>query len=186
MQWKIMVLCCLLSVTSEIAHAQAPVALRGKSIVVTVSEQRTSHPAGGGPTTSATATNTFSVYVSSAGGPFVRSDRTLASGGARGKTEEKAIDTAPGGGNIGVAAASNVEFSGNSMIINMAFGSGARRITVNFDGSSSCTGNVINGKSGGQAMVIHDRFHGYDRVIDSIASNVTGCSVKDGNVFGGQ
>jgi hypothetical protein len=187
MYWKFVVLLCALTVAPEIAQAQAPAAVRGKSVVVTVSEQRTSHPASGGPTTAATATNTFSVYISSAGRPFVRSGRTLSSGGgSNAKTQDKAIDTAPGGGTIGVSVASNVQFSGNSMIINMAFASGARRVAVTFDGSSGCTGSVINGKSSGQAMVIHDRFHGYDRVIDSMESSVTGCSVRDGNVFGGQ
>ena len=169
-------------VVPVVAKAAVPQQLYGKSIVITTSESRTSRPVGGGPSVDATASSKLSVYVSSAGRPFVRSDRTLNN---RRGSERKAIDTGPGGGSIGVAVAGNVQFSGNTMVVNMQMASGARRITATFDSSfSGCTGSVINGREGGKAMVIRSRYTGENREVTAIQSSVTGCSVQAGNVFG--
>jgi hypothetical protein len=124
----------------------------------------------------------FSVYISSAGRPFVRSARTLSTR-ARG-TEGKDIDAAPGS-KIGVSTASNVSFSGNSMIVTMAMTSGARRITINVQGSS-CNATVVNAREGGQNMVIRNRYTGVQREVISSQITVNGCSIRDGNVFGGE
>jgi hypothetical protein len=168
-------------VVPAVAQA-APQQLYGKSVIITTSESRTSRPVGGGPTVDNTASNKLSVYVSEAGRAFVRSDRTLNRGHG---SESKAIDTGPGGGAVGVAVAGNVQFSGNTMIVNMQMASGARRITATFDSSfSGCTGSIINGREGGKSMVIRSRYTGENREVLAIQSSVTGCSVQAGNVFG--
>src|SRR5262249_31121854 len=126
------------------------------------------------------ASGSFSVYISSTGRPFVRSSRTLVRG--KGGAESKDIDTGPGGGAIGVAVASGIQFSGNTMTITNQMGSGARRITVSFDGSG-CSATVINAREGGKSMVIRSRYTGQNREVLSSNFSVTGCSVRDGNVF---
>jgi hypothetical protein len=151
-------------------------------VVISMSETRASRPVSGGPTTNSSASMQFSVYISTTGRPFVRSKRALTTG--RRGTETKNIDTAPGG-NIGVSTASNVSFSGNSMVAIMAMTSGARRITVNFDGGSSCSATVQNAKEGGKNMVIRSRYTGVQREVISSQITVNSCSVRSGNVFGG-
>jgi hypothetical protein len=169
----------------QVAEAAPPAQLHGKSVVISMSEVRVSRPVGGGQTSSSTAQMQFSVYVSDAGRPFVRSHRTLTTG-KRG-TESKDIDTAPGGGSIGVSTASGVQFSGNAMTVTMAMNSGARRITVSFDGAfSSCSASVINAKEGGRSMVIRSRYTGQNREVLSTNMSVNGCSIRSGNVFAGQ
>ena len=166
---------------SGIADA-APAQLYGKSVVVSISETRASRPVTGGPTTSSSASSQFSVYISEAGRPFVRSDRMSST---RRGTEQKAIDSAPGS-KIGVSESSGVQFSGNSMILTMRMISGARRITVTFDGGfTSCSATVLNAREGDKPMVIKNRYTGVDREVTSIQSSVTGCSIKAGNVFAG-
>ena len=143
-----------------------------------------SRPVSGGQTSTSTAQMQLSVYVSDVGRPFVRSHRTLTT--QKRGTESKDIDTAPGG-SIGVSTASNVQFSGNAMTMTMAMDSGARRITVSFDGAfASCSANVINAKEGGRSMVIRSRYTGQNREVLSTNMSVNGCSVRSGNVFGGQ
>ena len=179
----VFVLCGLSALPmSGIADA-APAQLYGKSVVVSITETRASRPVTGGPTTSSSASSQFSVYISEAGRPFVRSDRTLSTG--RRGTEQKAIDSAPGS-KIGVSVSSGVQFSGNSMILTMRMVSGARRITVTFDGGfTSCSATVLNAREGDKPMVIKNRYTGVDREVTSIQSSVTGCSIKAGNVFAG-
>src|SRR5262249_3276114 len=64
--------------------------------------------------------------------------------------------------------------------------SGARRITVTFDGGfTSCSATVLNAREGDKPMVIKNRYTGVDREVTSIQSSVTGCSIKAGNVFAG-
>jgi hypothetical protein len=177
------IISAVIFVAPAVAKA-APQQLYGKSVIITMSESRTSRPVGGGPATDATASSKMSVYISEAGRTFVRSDRTLYRGGRRG-AESKAIDTGPGGGAVGVAVAGNVQFSGNTMTVNMQMASGARRVTATFDSSfSGCTGSVINGREGGKAMVIKNRYTGENREVLAIQSSVSGCSVQAGNVFG--
>jgi hypothetical protein len=169
----------------QLAEAAAPSQLHGKSVVISLNEARVSRPASGGQTSTATAQMQLSVYVSEAGRPFVRSHRTMTTG-KRG-TQSKDIDTAPGGGSIGVSTASGVQFSGNAMTVTMVMGSGARRITASFDGAfTSCSANVVNAKEGGRSMVIKSRYTGQDREVLSINMSVNGCSVRNGNVFAGQ
>ena len=66
----------------QLAEAAAPAQLHGKSVVISMSEVRVSRPVGGGQTSTSTAQMQFSVYVSDAGRPFVRSHRTLTTGNA--------------------------------------------------------------------------------------------------------
>ena len=91
----------VLAVTTSGALA-APSQLYGKTVVISTSETRTSRPVGGGATKDATASNTLSVYISSNGRAFVRSDRTLNN---RRGSQSKAMDTGPEGGAIGVSVA---------------------------------------------------------------------------------
>ena len=182
MRYTAFALTCCLWLVPQTASAAPPAELLGKSVVLSISEVRASRPVSGGPVTSSSASMQFSVYISTAGRTFVRSARSLTT--RKRGTESKDIDTAPGG-TIGVSTASDVSFSGNTMTAIMAMTSGARRITVNFQGSG-CSATVANAKEGGQNMIIRSRYTGQQREVISSQYTVHGCSIKDGNVFGGE
>jgi hypothetical protein len=177
----IAVLCC--SIMLPAAANAAPKQLYGKTVVISTTENRTHHAAGGGNPVGITASSVLSVYISAAGRPFVRSDRTI---GVGRRVRSKAIDTAPDSGTIGVSTASNVQFAGSTMIVNMQFNSGGRRITATFDGSfTSCTATAINGREGNKPMMIRSRYSGQLNEVESIQTTVNGCSIREGNAFAG-
>jgi hypothetical protein len=164
--------------------AAIPTQLYGKSVVISIDDARTTRHVGEDKATSINESYTFSIYVSTAGRTFVRSDVTLVN---RKGSHSGAIDTGPGGGPIGTTTASNVQLSGDSMILTLRRVSGARRITATFDAAfGSCNATVIDGKEGNKPIITKDRFSGKLYEALSIQSSVTGCSVRDGNVFGGE
>jgi len=184
MKMRSLALACWVVLLPTVADAAAPRQLYGKTVVITSTEARTQHAVGGGNPISMTASTVLSVYVSTAGRPFVRSDRTIP--GNR-RPRQRAMDTAPDGGSIGVSRASSVQFAGNTMVISMQFDSGARRITATFDGSfGSCTATAINGREGNRPMVIRSRFTGQPLELDAIRTTVGSCTVREGNAFAGQ
>ena len=110
------------------------------------------------------------VYVSSAGRIFVRSNN-------RSKRGEQNSERGPGDATVG-----SLNFQGN-LLVGYAVNQGnARQLSVKFDSSfSSCTATVVWGKSGPT-----QKWRGYDGVIYEILSvSVTGsnCSIQEGNAF---
>ena len=122
--------------------------------------------------------NTRSVYVSTAGRPFLRVRLTSAtkSGTSRG------LDVGPGEG----SGRGGVRFEGNRLIGTEAFRSGARQYIATFDASfASCTLSVLDGRSGGEAI----RRRGPDGAMYTLGPVTTGspsCSIQSGNAFAGQ
>jgi hypothetical protein len=110
------------------------------------------------------------VYVSSAGRIFVRSNN-------RSKGGELNRERGPG-----YTAVGTLNFQGNLLVGYDVNEGNARKLSVKFDSSfSSCTATIVWGKSGGTP-----RWLGYDGVIYKILSvSVTGsnCSIREGNAF---
>jgi hypothetical protein len=115
------------------------------------------------------------IYISSAGRLFERSQRT-SDGGMRGKA-----DVAPGDGQMN-GQARGLQFSGDRLIGSLAFASGAVQYVVNFSGGfTSCTVNVVQGRSGGNM-----RIKGLDgRMYEILSTSVSGqsCSIREGNAL---
>jgi hypothetical protein len=178
------------SVWPAAALAAAPAQLQGKSVVISTSATRTFRPVGGTEQKTINSTSQLSVYVSSAGRTFVRSDRSITRvGGEGGRNKSalsKAVDTAPGE-SLKDTGNGSASFSGKGMTVTFPFASGARQVTVSFNDSfSSCTATVMNGREGSKNMVIRSRYNGQMNEVLSEQISVSGCSIRDGNVFGGQ
>ena len=154
----------------------APAGLMGKSVIVSWSETRQQRPVGEVNWRSVNASHTLSVYVSSAGRVFSKFSATTRRG--TGSNEQVSGE---GGNRV-------PSFSGNSMTI-MAMQQGmARSISVEFGGDfSSCTASVIRGKESGAATGFAKSVITGQRIeIQSVTTGSASCSVKTGNVFGGE
>jgi hypothetical protein len=113
------------------------------------------------------------IYISGAGRLFERASRT-SDGGMRGKR-----DVGPGDGQMD-GQARGLRFSGDRLVGNVAYASGAVQYVVSFSGGG-CSVAVALGKAGGNMRV-----KGLDgRMYEVLSSSVSGqsCSIRDGNAF---
>jgi len=163
-------------VLSSVAAVAAPRELYNKTISISWAEH-TMQKTPDGRTVTPTVMSERIVYVSSAGRVFVRGNRRVDN---RRFSGGKQTEAAPGQGGAGTLA-----FQGNQLVGTAVFSGFARRLTVSFDsGFSSCTANVIYGKSGGPST--WTSFTGQTHEIISINVSGTSCSIRDGNAFAGQ
>jgi hypothetical protein len=120
--------------------------------------------------------NTRTIYISSAGRPFLRM-QVSASRKSVSRSGERAPGENPGKG--------NVHFEGNRLVGVEGFASGARQYVVTFDpGFSSCTVSVIDAKGAGGKI----KRRGPDGAfyeIDSVTTSSPSCSIQSGNAFSG-
>ena len=155
------------------ARAQEP--LRGKSVVVTWTEERMQRREGQSDYRPATRQGTFSAYVGADGRILSRLDMmNPRRGGGEGPVR------------AGSGARRQIALSGRIMTaVYLAQAGGARRIVVSFDdGFGRCTAEVIRGKEeGAEAIVARSRNRpGVKVEIVSVKTNGVSCAVKDGNV----
>ncbi len=167
---------------TTILAASAPMQLRGKSIVVTWTEDRLQRRASEGQFKSRQIPQTLTIYISSKGNLF---SRRAATGGARGArtgsrdTVGERATTSTGGPRV-------LKFSGHTLSAIGGVDLGARAVTMNFDnGFSSCTAHVVIGRQSGSAtMRITSLVSGETIEIRSAKARGAKCSVHDGNAFG--
>ena len=156
----------------------APAQLRGKSVIVSWTENRMQRIAGEGAAFQPrTVSHEFRVYVSSADRVFSR----LININSQGKSGA-ADRVGAGGGRV-------PSFKGQSMTIALTGNvRGARLISVDFSaGFDSCTANVIRGKEvGAETMVARSIISGKSVEIQSVTVSGVSCSMRPGNVFGGE
>jgi hypothetical protein len=161
---------------SGIANA-APAQLKNKTIAISWTNSGSGTRADG---TTVNFNNQVhrTIYVSSQGRLFIRSERAT----ARGK-HSTTKDIAPGDRVSGQGLARDARFQGDRLVGTMAFASGAGQFVVTFSGGfSSCAVSVVFGKSGGAGL----RMRGPDKQmydIKSIAANGPNCSIREGNPF---
>jgi len=117
---------------------------------------------------------TRTIYISSAGRLFMKHEATNRAGSRGGEFDPN--DARRGKGSF--------QFQGNRMVGVIPYASGARQITVSFDGSfSSCTASVIEGHSAG--VIQRKGPNGVVYKISGGSTTAPSCSIQNGNAFGG-
>jgi len=171
--------------TAAHAGSAPPKQLYGKSVVVSWTETRSQRPVGEQNFRSVSVNLQRSVYVSTAGRVFSRTNASSSGSGARRRGVSGAAENVgTSGANFG-GGASNVQFQGNSIVMTGGFTASARRVTVNFDsGFESCTAQAITAKEVGAKVGVW-RGIGSGRMleVESVSAGPASCSVKSGNVF---
>ena len=171
-----------LAVGTAPSAAQAPSQLLGTTVVLGWNEYRVQRCDDGEVKRGHTSSQLL-VYVSQQGRLFTRLSRR----GARGGSNSNDLDPEGGNQRSGVGAASNLNasFEGNSLVVQNAMRSGARRIQATFAaGFSGCSLQVRFGKEGG-ADIRHRTMDG--KMCNIISTDVSGnaCSVRKANLLGG-
>ena len=158
-------------VTSATAASAVPNELKGKSVVLTWTENRMQRREGASEFRAATISMGLSLYVSTEGRVFNRMQSNSGS-------SEQAPGEPLKGGRL-------PSFSGNTMTIMQPLRALARRIVVTFDGGfGSCTVSVIAGKEEGAGQGHLKAFGtGQPIEIQSVTATNTNCTVKNRNVF---
>jgi len=161
--------------TGSGAQAQtAPMALRGKSVIVAWVEDRSLREVG--ETSFRDVRNTFSknIYISTEGRPFQRLTVTAGAHAASGE------------GSVGATGDNyQVHFQGHSLEMTGGLSSGARRIVVTFnDNHTSCEARVVTAKpAGAELLRIKSLVSGRLFEIRSTSVSGTTCTMREGNVF---
>ena len=158
------------------AHA-APQSFYGKTLRVSWNEARSQRVQGEGAFKSVSIPLSFTVYVSTKGQLFKRFTSTTANGRSSGSKDRV------GDGGSGADGAGAVTFQGNTMISTANNHGLGRRIRITFDGGSSCSAEVLTGKSGGGAALVRSNATGKMIEFESVSAGPASCSVQEGNAF---
>jgi hypothetical protein len=156
----------------------APQSFYGKTLRVSWNETRSQRVQGEEAFRSQSVPLSFVVYVSTKGQLFRRITSTTRTGKS-GSTDRVGASTS------GSQGAGSVSFAGNTLIFTANNGGLGRRIRVTFDGGSSCSAEVLTGKSGSGASSARSNATGKMLEIESVAAGSASCSVQDGNAFAG-
>jgi hypothetical protein len=165
-----------LCVSPAAAAAPAP-QLQGKSVVVSWVEARVQRRVGEAEFRPVTRYGELKVYVSTAGRVFHR--LSMESRREAGSNER-----------VGDTPNRKFSFEGNTMVaVQTGATGGARRVLVTFTPDfASCSAEVIRGKEEGAASMTANSVirPGTQVEIKSVTTGGVTCSVKAGNVFGGE
>jgi hypothetical protein len=168
-----------LGLATEALGQNAPVALRGKSIVADWTENRLQRREGGGDFRPRSIPNRLQVYISSEGRTFER--RSIGSAFNEGVSGGAITGTAWGSHRAGGS-----RFQGNSLILAGVTRSGAARVvTITFASDfSTCSVRAQVGREVGSSISKGNAL-GSGRPIEFIPQGVTGesCSIQSGNIF---
>lgn len=164
-----------LAATTLSAEA-APEQLRGKSIVISWTEQRLERNPGTGQEQTKSLPFVFTAYVSSADRVFNR--LSVGRGGSS--------DQVGGSRDATGFAPRAVAFSGQRMTATNTFMSGgARQISASFDSAfSSCSATVVIGKGGGNKPIRQRTISGGTVDVLSVNAGAASCAVSQGNALG--
>src|SRR6266849_343658 len=172
------------------AASAAPKQLYGKSVVVSWTESRSQRFVGEQAFRSVNVSLQRSIYVSTAGRVFDRTNATASGGGGgqRGGGSRSVTGSAESIGTAGTnfsGGARNVQFHGNSMTITSGFTASARRVAVSFDGGfQSCSAQVITAKQVGTGVASWRGVAGRRQLeVASVSTGPASCSIRSGNVF---
>lgn len=154
---------------SGAANAAAPQQLYNKTITITWGESGTYKRISDGMNTNPVGQFQATVYVSSAGRPFLRVTNTS---GRYGGKREAGPETSSGG----------IQFNGNTLTMVRENIGIARRLLTTFDGSfASCSTTVTIGKINAQATM--KGFDGAEYHIISMQPGAASCSIREGNAL---
>jgi len=164
----------LLLATNAVA---APQSFYGKTLRVAWEETRGQRVAGETAFKTVSLPFVYSVYVSSRGQLFKRLSSTSASRRANGIKDRVGMS---GTDSEGAGAAT---FQGNTLIATMNNGGLGRRIRITFDGGSSCSAEVVSGKSGSAVASTRSNATGKTIEFESVSAGAASCAIQDGNAF---
>ena len=169
----------LIAVTFVPLAAQAaPQGLYGKTVKVTWTETRSQRNPGETSFHPVGLPFTFEVYVSGQGNLFKRLT-SVASTGRQIGSKDRA-----GTGGSGPNGAGQVSFQGNTMVSTSSSGGLGRRIRIVLDNSfSSCSAEVISGKSGAGPASVVSVATGQTVQFESVSAGAASCSIQAGNAF---
>jgi hypothetical protein len=160
------------------AWAATPRQLYGKSVLISYTTTQMARTAGTNePFHAQTFQKQLSVYISTAGRPFLRNTTTNRSGTG-------SIEQVGASGSTQLGQPSSVQFRGQSLVITFVFLSGAIHVQADFGPDfTSCTTNVIRGiGTGNKTMTVKSLTGGIFEVQSSTTTGAT-CTIRDGNVF---
>jgi len=155
----------------------APQSFYGKTLRVSWNEARSQRVQGEGAFKSVSIPLSFTVYISSKGQLFKRLTSTTASGRATGSKDRV------GDAGSGADGAGAVTFQGNTLIATGNNHGLGRRIRITFDGGSSCSAEVLTGKSGNGVTTVRSNATGKMLEFESVSAGAASCSVQEGNAF---
>lgn len=180
----LVVLASLAALASANAASSPPRQLYGKSIVVSWTETRSQRLASEqGPFRSVSVSMQRSIYISTEGRPFLRTNVTANLG--RRAASGKAEAVGAGGTNFSGGPRS-LQFRGNSIVMTGEFKASARRVEINFDSSfQNCSAQAITAKQVGAKMAVWRGIAAQGALleIESVSAGPASCSVRSGNVF---
>ena len=171
--------CVLLGslIGSTSAALAAPQSMYGKTLRVTWQESRNQRVQGEGEFKNVSIPLSYTVYVSSKGQLFKRLTSTTASGRQTGSKDRVGTSGSDSQG------AGIVSFQGNTLIATSNNGGLGRRIRITFDGGSSCSAEVLTGKSGAGTATVRSNATGKMLEFNSVSAGAASCSVQEGNAF---
>jgi hypothetical protein len=176
---------------SVATHAEsAPRELYGKSVEVAWTESFIGKRTTDSNTLSIGSAYRVSIYVSGAGRSFVRVSRAGYGGSsyhikAGGNGGISFAPTESGPEDSSGTRGDHVTFEGHSIVVYREFESGARRILIDVSDATTCKASVVNGKLAGQRAMRQMLGRGIME-ITSLQVGTVSCSMREGNVFGGQ
>ena len=177
---KLVTMLLVLAVLTPVqAFAQAPAALRGKSITVTWTETRSQRDAGKTAFRPVSLPYEFTVYVSSEGRAFKRT--TVASASRRHVGSKEGV----GAGRTTTEGATATQITGTTFTQTSSSGGLGRRIVVTMDSSySSCSATVVTAKQSGQKVAaVKSIATGNTVEFESVSAGSASCSIRTGNAF---
>ncbi len=155
----------------------APQSFYGKTLRVSWDEARSQRAAGETAFKTVSLPFVYSIYVSSKGQLFKRLSSVSASRRATGTKDRVGM---AGSDSEGAGA---VSFQGNTLTATMNNGGLGRRISITFDGGSSCSAEVVSGKAGSGVASARSNATGKTVEFESVSAGTASCSVQDGNAF---
>lgn len=155
----------------------APQSLYGKTLRVTWNETRSQRVAGTGEFRSRSIPLSYTLYVSSKGQLFKRLTSTSASGKHTGSKDRVGASGSDSQGS------GNISFSGNTIISTGTNGGLGRRIRITVDGGSSCSAEVLTGKTGSGVATVRSNATGQMMEFESVSAGAASCSIQEGNAF---
>lgn len=167
----------LAGMTVACSAQAAPQSFYGKTLRVSWNETRSQRVQGEGAFKSVSIPLSFTVYISSKGQLFKRMTSTTANGRTTGSKDRV------GDSGSSAEGAGAVTFQGNTLISTANNHGLGRRIRITFDGGSSCTAEVLTGKSGGGVATVRSNATGKMLEFESVSAGAASCSAQEGNAF---
>jgi hypothetical protein len=164
--------------------AAAPAALYGKSVVISWSETSQQRYVGEENFRTVQRSVQMSIYVSTQGRVFSRQTNTVGRAGT-GSTEQVSGQR---GGEHAPGAPRVSGFNGHEMALMGPLPGGIRHVLVSFDeGFTSCTATAGLAVESGKATTNgKSPINGRPLQITKVTAGSASCSIRDGNVFGGE